>query len=317
MKIEFEKWHGAKNDFVTIWINQRDDLLRDSLIRQAAAICTRDGSGISADGILVLEEESSETITPNKLTIINSDGSIAETCGNGIRCAASSILRRARDQVKLDTVEGGFDLPIENSVVTCRFLGDGNLAKESHYPLVSVSMGIPKINEQNVAWREIQSEVKAVSKELNLPELLNDYAFISINNQHLVFFLEDMDTDLLHQVGKRFQSSSLWDGINVHLVNELTQEDVNHGSATKKLGQEIGNYYRALIWERGVGPTQACGSGACAIAKAAINSGFVDRSKWIGIVMPGDTLFTKQAADDDSIELAGPVEHVFDGSLSV
>src|SRR5690606_32979571 len=87
------KWHGTKNDFIIIRISSADgDLVLESIKRQTQSLCDR-RSGVGADGILVLHSEQRGDLTPHGLTIINSDGSLAKNCGNGLRCAALSILR--------------------------------------------------------------------------------------------------------------------------------------------------------------------------------------------------------------------------------
>ena len=96
MILKFEKWHGAKNDFILTWLLGDDDVIFDSLVRQAPTLCARDGSGVAADGLLVMHISDREQVFADRLSIINSDGSLAETCGNGIRCAALSTLKRHR-----------------------------------------------------------------------------------------------------------------------------------------------------------------------------------------------------------------------------
>ena len=233
MFLKFEKWHGAKNDFVLTWLLGDDDVVFDSLVRQAPEICTRDGAGIAADGILVLHISEREQIFPDKLSIINSDGSIAETCGNGIRCAALSILKRHRYLNPRDIPEG-FELPLNSSTVSCRFLGRGKLETKDHWPLVSVDMGVPKLNDENSFFEDAKTEVIRVSKNLGLPELTRDWALIDISNKHLVFFLDDADAQLLRKVGPEFQNSEFWDGINVHLAvaKEASQKDKTEASTT-------------------------------------------------------------------------------------
>lgn len=317
MYLEFEKWHGAKNDFVLTWLIGDDPLIFESLIRQSPRICNRDGSGLGADGILVLHMDHSRQVLPKKLSIINSDGSLAETCGNGIRCAALSILRRFRELEPTETLEG-FDLALKSSQISCRYLGDGNLRSTQYWPYVSVAMGVPKLNSENgELYQNAQREVKRVATALSLPKLEDDWALINISNNHLVFFLEEADRSLLHRVGPAFQKSDFWDGINVHLAVAKEVSSQEKTLSSNKLGRKIEDLFLVYVWERGAGETQACGSGACAVARAAYASGFIDRSLWVGIEMPGGLLFTQQHHDDEPMNLAGPAELVFTGQLEI
>ena len=104
MYLDFEKWQGCANDFVVLWISDRDgDVVLGSLKRQAKDICDRH-LGVGADGLLVLQTKVPEDLMPYKMTIINSDGSVAQNCGNGLRCASLSI-RRRHDEVTNDLPE--------------------------------------------------------------------------------------------------------------------------------------------------------------------------------------------------------------------
>ncbi|SMF67181.1 diaminopimelate epimerase [Pseudobacteriovorax antillogorgiicola] len=316
MFLKFEKWHGAKNDFVLTWLLGDDELIFDSLVRQAPEICSRDGSGVSADGILVLHISEREQIFPDRLSIINSDGSIAETCGNGIRCAALSVLKRHRYYSPRDIPEG-FAMDLRSSSVSCRFLGRGKLETQDHWPLVSVDMGHPKLNQDCQLYEDAKQEVSRIADELKLPQLKRDWGIIDISNQHLVFFLDQADRDLLLRVGPAFQKSAFWDGINVHLAVTQDVDNKLKTEAGNKLGQAIDDLYQVFVWERGAGETMACGSGACAVAALALDSGLVERSQWLGVAMPGGLLYCKQESADDQVNLAGPAQFVFEGTIEI
>ena len=95
MIVDFEKWHGCRNDFLVIWSTHNEaNYLLGSLQRQASALCSRKGEGVGADGLLILLTESRADLKPDKLVIINADGSLASNCGNGLRCAALSVYKK-------------------------------------------------------------------------------------------------------------------------------------------------------------------------------------------------------------------------------
>ncbi|MCX6129124.1 MAG: hypothetical protein NTX25_08705 [Proteobacteria bacterium] len=316
MEIEFEKWHGNKNDFILTWF-PHDQLSFDSLRRQAPALCQRDGSGIGADGILVLHQQHERDLLPYKLSIINSDGSLAQTCGNGIRCAALSILVHHQQAERKVELPEGLSLQLENSQVSCRFLGRLEPGRSGALPLVAVSMGEAILDKENSDYAAVKEFVSAKAKELAWPELLHDWHLVSISNRHLVFFLSHVDRVLIQRLGPVMQTSSLWDGINVHICSEKPVLDADRRSSAQILAKPIEELYEVFVWERGAGETQACGSGASAIGAAAFSSNLVERKNWLGIDMPGGRLFIKQEAASDPVSLAGPAQMVYRGRFVI
>ncbi len=316
MELEFEKWHGNKNDFILTWF-PHDQMTFESLRRQAPALCTRDGSGIGADGLLVLHTKSSRDVLPFQISIINSDGSLAETCGNGIRCAALSILTRHLDQVPKIEIPDGLDLALKSSRATVRFLNDSKTIDSSHLPLVAVDMGHAAINTENADYAGVAAFVKKISRELAMPELLQDWSLVSLGNRHLIFSLEETSPDLIRKLGPIFQKSELWDGINIHIIGSKALSDGDRRQSAQALGQPIDELYEAYVWERGAGETQACGSGACAIAASIWAAGVSVRSQWLGVDMPGGRLYIKQPSKDDTITMAGPAKLVFRGKVTI
>jgi len=316
MELEFEKWHGNKNDFILTWF-PHDKVTFESLRRQAAALCTRDGSGIGADGILVLHTKTSRDITPVQVSIINSDGSLAETCGNGIRCVSLSILSKHLDQSPKVEIPDGLDLALKSTRASVRFLSDKKAISESHLPLVAVDMGLPTINEDNADYAGAKAFVTKISRDLGMPALLKDWSLVSVGNRHLIFSLDEVSPELIRKLGPIFQISELWDGINVHIIRSKAISESDRRQSAQALGQPMDELYEAYVWERGAGETQACGSGACAIAASIWASGLTDRSQWLGVDMPGGRLYIKQPSNDDHITMAGPAKLAFRGKVTI
>ena len=157
MQLDFEKWQACQNDFIVIWLSSHDiKNLLPSLQRQATNICSREGLGIGADGILCLETENRSDIEPRKLHIVNSNGSLANNCGNGLRCAALSyydkFYAQAKGADKTDLVE----LHVAEHNYVCEFI----TFKGSSYPLVSVNMGRAQLNEENLDHNELYSDLR-------------------------------------------------------------------------------------------------------------------------------------------------------------
>ena len=308
MFIDFEKWHGTKNDFIVVWILSPDrDLLVPTFERLAQKICARDGSGISADGILILITKSRKEPNPEELVIINSDGSLAKNCGNGLRCAAMSARRRAHKEGVLDF--DGVTLTVLGQPIDCRFIGsDSN-------PFVAVTMPIPVVGKDNHWHDEIQRKVTELQKANN--NLAGDVDTVSIGNPHVVITVRNASADLAKFAGLPMQACREGDGINVHVASSLEIGEKDLIRSRREIADEIGEMLAVYPWERGVGATQACGTGACAVGTLILASGLSERAKWIAIDMPGGRLYVKQNDEGDVITLAGPAELVFTGSVEI
>lgn len=308
MFIDIEKWHGAKNDFIVTWLlTAETDLIVPTLQRLAPKICSRDGSGIAADGILVIVSKSRKDPHPTELVIINSDGSLAKNCGNGLRCAAMSARRRAHREGIFEF--DGITLTVQNIAIDCRFLG-----KETS-PFVAVTMPIPVVGHENEWHQEIESRVKQLQTQHN--KLKGEIETVSLGNPHVVVTVNQSSVELAQLAGKPLQSSRGNDGINVHIASSLEVSDKDQQRARKDIGEEISELYQVFPWERGVGLTQACGTGACAVGVSLLASGLSERSMWLGIDMPGGRLYVQHQNAKDPVVLAGPAELVFVGSLEI
>lgn len=325
MFIDFEKWHGCHNDFVVIWHTESDgDVVLDSLKRQASRLCSRH-AGIGADGILVLTTKNRDDVLADRLTIINGDGSIAANCGNGLRVAALSVLKAHRDKlgnVGLKLAKRSDTPPFPEVVsfdvlgrtLNCRYILEGASALE---PFVAVDMGVPKINDSNEWHNAALSALKSIAKDFNMPWLTRDVGTVELGNPHLVVIADEASREAMLKVGPAIQAKIAGlDGINLHLAkpSEITKKD--NDRAQKDIGSSVSEAYTAFVWERGVGETMACGSGACAIVGYMSQSGLSERNEWTAIDMPGGRLYVKFEDDDEPIILAGPGVFIFNGRIS-
>lgn len=232
--------------------------------------------GIGCDQLLVIERSKNWAET-NFMRIYNPDGSEARACGNGTRCVAHLLMREDQvDNIIIETVAGSL-----------------NCWREAEQ-LVRVEMGKP-----NLKWDEIP-----LSKEcdtLYLP--FNDKPVaVNVGNPHCVFFVENIAgkwTDkLVEEHGKQVEIAPLFpERANVEFVEILARDHV-----------------RMRVWERGTGITQACGSGACAAAVAAIRRKLTDRK--VTVTLDGGDLVIEWPSDDAPVSMIGPVTYVFDGQLA-
>ena len=248
------KMHGARNDFVIV--DARTERLTDAA-SFARRVCDR-RTGVGADGCIVLEPSDRADV---RMRTVNADGSEAEMCGNGIRCAARWLDEAGEgDRIAFETPAG----IVRTEVV----------AREPEY-LVSVAMAAPRL---------------AAFEHPDVP----DAAFVDTGNPHVVV-VADVDTFDLDATARRLQSDPRFpDGVNVHAMTRRSDGAlaVRH-------------------WERGVGQTMACGTGAIACAAVAIERGIV--SSPVELVVPGGRLAVRWAAGN--VYLVGPAVHVFDARL--
>ncbi|MEO6835134.1 MAG: diaminopimelate epimerase [Candidatus Tumulicola sp.] len=251
--IPLTKMHGARNDFVIL---DRRVAHVDSLPSFARRVCER-RTGIGADGLIVIEPSNTSDVA---MRTINADGSEAEMCGNGVRCAARWLDEAGEgDRVEFETAGG---------VVRCEVV-----ARAPEY-LVRVSMGSPRILPR-------------------APESPDDAVLVDLGNPHVVYFVDDADVVDLATLAERLQTDARFpNGTNVHVA-------VVEGRGRLRLRH----------WERGVGLTMACGTGAVACAAAAIDRNLVMSP--VEALVPGGRLVVEWDGQGPAA-LTGPAVRVFD-----
>jgi diaminopimelate epimerase len=316
MLVEFEKWHGCGNDFIVMHLDRRQHLLLESIIRNAVRICRRDGTGIGADGLLLLTDSVNRSEQgPYGLTIVNSDGSIAQNCGNGIRCVGASLAMLASEDLRgVDHIEG-FDLIVGDRELFVRSMMPIKHAEQIASTLFFANMGRPELRREDAS--QMLDSIRQIIGRYSLKLDIESVAVCDLGNTHLVLFCRRSDGfhDAIRTIGPLLQQTKYWNGVNVHLASAESIEPAAIASKGISVNPEDG--YRVSVWERGAGPTQACGSGACAVAVCAMTDGLIDRQYWLPIAMPGGLLYVRQSDEDQDVELAGPAEFVFRGSIDV
>lgn len=312
MFIDFEKWHGTKNDFVVIWLPESDGgIVLGSLKRQAKNICDRH-TGIGADGILVLHTKQRGDLIPERLSIINSDGSVAMNCGNGLRCAALSVLKANLEGGHPAEIPDACEFIVEGVPILCRFLDNKSIKT-----LVAVDMPVAKSGEE-VAWGQpVLDATHDLLAEIGLKKNSYTLEVCDLGNPHIVVNTDQASRELMLKVGPPLQTRSGMDGINVHIVHASDLKDSERADGRRQLGDSVSELYKMYVWERGAGETMACGTGACAVAVSALNTGLTERSEWIAIDMPGGRVFVKQEDELAPVTLAGPAMFVFSGKLEI
>ena len=306
MKLNFEKWHGCKNDFLVVWLRDtQTEMVLPSLINKAPDFCNRDGSGVGADGILVLHQPNDDLAVPETLTIINSDGSVAANCGNGLRVAALSVRKACFERPRFAKSPEMISLKVQEKVFDLQFLLKNENEKK---PLVSINMGVAQVGADN-SWHS--------EAEKRLSTYFNSFSFttVDLGNLHIVLKTDDFSYDEFLRIGEEIQKSKFWDGINFHWIIEEQPESNDQAKAKELIQSEVSEKYKVYCYERGVGPTQACGSGATAVGCFATTESMVAPEDWVQIDMPGGRLYTKSSGDEKI--LAGPGTFVYSGEIDL
>jgi diaminopimelate epimerase len=266
--------HGARNDFIIV--DARGGSPFD-LMAFARWACDR-RAGIGADGVIVLEPAATADI---RMRVINADGSEAEMCGNGIRCASRWLDEAGEgERVAFETGAG----VVRTEIV----------AREPEY-LVRVAMGRPRVTQSEPALSP-STPLRVNSVEGNGDT--EPAAYVDLGNPHLVIFKTNVDNCDLERLAGGFQSDPAFpNGTNLHIVSPINNRAI-----------------RVRHWERGVGLTQACGTGAVASAAVAIERG--NAMSPVEVFVPGGRLVVEWDGQGEAY-LTGPAVRVFDTEICV
>ncbi|MHB8859707.1 MAG: diaminopimelate epimerase [Thermoleophilia bacterium] len=274
--IEFSKWQGIGNDYVIIAVHGLAFLMTPA---RAAAICDRH-FGIGSDGILLWSGTEASGFS---LEIFNPDGSTAEMCGNGIRMLARYLVDRGVTSERTLAVTTGAGV-IAPTVAT-----DG---------MVTVRMGTARLDGHGVAAVE-SAQVTGAGPRAKLEAAGNEFefTFIDMGNPHCVIETDDPEAVELGIFGPAIENHELFPNrTNVEFMKVLGESEV-----------------AMRVWERGVGETNACGTGACAVAVAAhLTHGAASP---ITVHLPGGDLVIEVGPGMEVI-MTGSAEEVYSGIMS-
>ncbi|MBN1177440.1 MAG: diaminopimelate epimerase [Dehalococcoidales bacterium] len=282
--MNFTKMQGAANDFVVV---DARDMERD-WPELAIAACDRH-LGVGADGLVLLLPSDKADF---RMRIFNADGSEAEMCGNGIRCISRYALEKGiiRSDVNELTVEtmttvNRINVERKGGKVTRFFAGiarPGFAAEEIPVKVQSGDGGLVDINGM------LCYKVELIGTDLTLN-------LVSMGNPHAVHFIRTPVADFpLDALGPLVERLPVFPRrINFEVSRLIDNKQIE-----------------ARVWERGVGETMACGSGACAVAVASKLLGYTGTE--VDIKLPGGVLNVVWDGEDEVV-LGGPAETVFEG----
>ena len=283
--MKFSKLQATGNDFILVDART----MEGEWSKLARAMCDRH-FGIGADGLILVQDSTS---ADSKMRIFNSDGSEAEISGNGLRCFAKYVLEKGViSKMSLRAEQNNRSLTVET-------LPGVRMVKaymsENKVNRVEVNMGLPKFQPG-----QIPVTVKVdIIPILDYPLVINGkeltLSLLSMGNPHTVSFLSRPVADFpLAEIGPKVESHPMFPRrTNFEVARVLSRGKIE-----------------ARVWERGVGETLACGSGACAIVVAAQLLDYVEPQ--VDIMLPGGTL-TVSWDRVGEVLLTGPVEEVFTG----
>jgi diaminopimelate epimerase len=233
-------------------------------------------TGIGFDQMVIMDPPKNAG-TDVFMRIFNSDGSEVGACGNATRCVADVLMRESgSDAVTLETVAGQLR------------------ASRAGAGRVCVDMGKVRLDWQNIPLSQSEDTLS-----LNLTQgVLKNPVAVNVGNPHAVFFVQQLDDIPLEKLGPLVETHPLFpEKTNVEIVR------VDSPSAVTM-----------RVWERGVGITRACGTGACAVAVAAARRGLTGRK--VSVTLEGGILDIEWREADDHVLMTGAVAEVFTGNLS-
>ena len=275
MRLRFSKMHGIGNDFVVA------DATRSPLpdVGQIRRLADR-REGVGCDQVLMAIRPR-DTDSDLGVAIFNADGSRAGQCGNGMRCMA--VFARARSLVASDEIT--FETP--GGCVRAVIGGEGS---------VSVCMGVPRLEPGDVP---IGSPGRAASYRLDIDGEEIRFAAVSMGNPHAVVRVPDVAAAPVARLGPALQAHPFFpEGVNVGFAEVAGRDRL-----------------RLRVFERGVGETRACGSGACAAVVAGRLSGELDANT--RVELPGGELRIEWGGEGEAVWMTGPTAWVYDAEIEL
>jgi diaminopimelate epimerase len=276
MRIEFSKMQGLGNDFFVFEAPAAGAHLDPDTVRALADRRT----GVGFDQALMLEAPRDSN---NRVfyRIFNSDGTEVEQCGNGARCIAALLHSRAPQL--------GRELAMESKggVVRARVREDG---------LVSVELGVPNFDPGSLP---MDAPAEAPAYTLNVGSQIVEIGAVSIGNPHVVISVPDVTSAPVGRLGPAIEHHERFPrGTNVGFMQIVDRGQI-----------------RLRVFERGVGETLACGTGACAAVAIGRRRGLLDAD--VRVNLPGGKAYVSWPGSGQPVWLSGPATPVFSGMIDI
>ena len=280
MMIDFTKMHGAGNDFVVI------DAVRKAVSLSSEQIQTiaNRHTGIGCDQVLVIEPPKRGD-ADFEYKIFNADGSSAGQCGNGARCVGRFVREQGLSPKQEITLQVGDCLR--------------HLSLSKHFD-VKAELGAPVFDLAAVPYvLPDGNEASSTEHELKLGSVTVNAGILSMGNPHAVIVVDDCAATPVEKIGPMIQALDVFpDSVNVGFMEIKSRDAI-----------------ALRVFERGVGETLACGSGACAAVVHGIKLGLL--SPEVTVDLPGGKLVVSWTGGQDAVWLSGPAETVFQGKVNL
>ena len=274
MKLHFTKMQGLGNDFVVLdGVRQRIDLSP----AQLRFLADRK-FGIGCDQILLVEAAPRADVD-FRYRIFNADGGEVEQCGNGARCFARFVVEQGltdKREIRVETQRG---------TIVPRLEDDGR---------VCVDMGVPEFAPERIPFR---GDAGRIVQTLDVDGEAVEITAVSMGNPHAVLRVDDINAAPVHELGPKIEHHPRFPArVNVGFLHVIDRHRA-----------------QLRVWERGAGETQACGTGACAAAVAAILQGWMHTP--VTLDLPGGRLTIEWEGPGHSVIMTGPAMRVYEGQV--
>ena len=284
MKNNFSKYQGLGNDFIIFDArgNNLDNLFTENKDNFIEHLCNRN-FGIGADGIILILESNNKCFV--RMKIYNSDGSEPEMCGNGIRCLIAFL----NDNNEINELS---EIPIETKAGLILTSIDGN-------ENIKVNMGEPILSPLDIPTKLLMNSLKVPNGVITLKDqILNVYA-ASMGNPHMIVFVNDIEGIPFQEWGSFLEKHNTFpNDTNVHFVEIIDKSNI-----------------KVKVWERGCGPTLACGTGACACLVVTSKLGKTLNNA--NVYLPGGKLEVEWPNQSGPVFMQGPALKVFSGEIDI
>ena len=272
----FARMNGLGNEIIVADMRGRADK-----VAPAAAIALNADSATKFDQIMAIYDPRNAG-TQNYIEILNSDGSMAQACGNGMRCVVQALsAETGRTAFTFETVAG--------------ILG----AEEHPDGSISVDMGIPRFGWREIPLSEEFRDTRMIELQVGPIDnpTLHSPSVVSMGNPHAIFWVdEDVWSYDLERLGALLEYHPIFpERANITIANVISDSELT-----------------IRTWERGAGLTKACGSAACAAAVSAARTRRTGRNVTVNV--PGGPLRIEWR-EDDHVVMTGPAEWEFSGSF--
>lgn len=280
-RLEFEKYHGLGNDYVLI--NDLEwNIPEEKKSKLAIKLCEFHFS-IGSDGLIFVCKSDKADI---KMRIFNNDGTEAEMCGNGIRCFSKYVYENSivrKEEIKIETLKG---------IMVAR-----NIITEEKVISVQIDMGPPILNYEEIPVISESLSNKCINEPIAILDKIFNFSAVSMGNPHAVIFIKtQLNDDELNMYGATIESHERFPNkVNVEFVKVISDEEAI-----------------VRVFERGVGITNSCGTGACASVVAGSLLGIFKKNTPITVHNDGGDL---RITYSKTVLMEGPVNKVFTGVL--